>query len=95
MTSFKKQLSPLHWRHTDFNGTVNEIYDTFLRTVTDIYNAHFPIPEYILKDIKPYWISKLLRNPRRKNKNYESDFLRLRHLKMNLSRKPTKVYSKN
>ena len=54
MTSFKKQLSPLHWRHTDFNGTVNEIYDTFLRTVTDIYNAHFPIPEYILKDIKPY-----------------------------------------
>ena len=23
----------LHWRHIDFNGTVNEIYGTFVRTL--------------------------------------------------------------
>ena len=40
----------LHWRHIDFNGTVNEIYGTFLRTLTDIYDANFPIREYIPKD---------------------------------------------
>ena len=35
ITTFKEQLSLLHWRHIDFNGTVNEIYDTFLkRTVS-------------------------------------------------------------
>ena len=50
LTSFKEQLSPLHWRHIDFNETVNEIYDMFLRTLTDIYDANFTIREYILKD---------------------------------------------
>ena len=30
ITTFKEQLSLLHWRLTDFNGTMNEIYDTFL-----------------------------------------------------------------
>ena len=48
--SFKEQLSLLDWRHIDFNGTVNEIYDTFLRRLTDIYDANFPMREYILKD---------------------------------------------
>ena len=63
ITSFKEQLSLLHWRHIDFNGTVNEIYDTFLKTLTDIYDANFPIREYILKDkdIKSPWISKGLK----------------------------------
>ena len=63
ITSFKEQLSLLHWRHTDFHGTVNEIYDTFLKTLTDIYDANFPIREYILKDkdIKSPWISKGLK----------------------------------
>ena len=39
---------------------MNEIYDTFLKTLTDIYDANFPIREYILKDkdIKSPWISK-------------------------------------
>ena len=49
ITSFKEQLSVHHWRHIDFNGTVNEIYDTFFKTLTDIYDANFPIREYILK----------------------------------------------
>ena len=40
ITSFKEQLALLHWRHIDFNGTVNETYDTFLRKLTDIYNAN-------------------------------------------------------
>ena len=46
---------------------------TFLRTLTDIYNANFPIRVYILKDkdIKFSWI-----------KDYASSFLRLRRLKM-------------
>ena len=63
ITSFKEQISVLHWRHIDFNGTVNEIYDTFLKILTDIYDANFPIHEYILKDkdIKSPWISKGLK----------------------------------
>ena len=47
--SFKEQLSLLHCRHIDSNGTVNEIYDTFLRIVTDIYDANCPIWSAYLK----------------------------------------------
>ena len=87
-------FSLLHWRYIDFNETVNKIYDTFLKTLTDIYDANFPIREYILKDkdIKSPWISKGLKNPQRQSKG---NFFRLRHLKMNLSTKATKVYLKN
>ena len=68
ITSFKEQLSLLHWRHIDFNGTVNEIQDMFLRTLTDIYDANFPIRDYILKDkdIKSPWISKGLKKSSKK-----------------------------
>ena len=48
-TSFKKQLSLLHWRCVDFNGNTNEIYGRFLRALTDICNANFSTREYILK----------------------------------------------
>ena len=34
-------------------------------------------------------------NPGSKKKNYASNFFRLRHLKMNVNTKPTKVYLKN
>ena len=39
------------------------MYDTFLKTLTDIYDANFSICEYILKDkdIKYPWISKGLK----------------------------------
>ena len=42
---------------------MNEIYDTFLKTLADIYNANYSIHEYILKnkDIKSPWISKGLK----------------------------------
>ena len=42
---------------------MNEINDTFPKTLTDIYDANFPILEYILKDkdIKSPWISKSLK----------------------------------
>ena len=97
ITTCKEQLSLLCWRHIDFSGTMNEIYDTLLKTLIDIYEANFPICKYILKDkdIKSPWISKGLKNPQRQNKGYTSNFLRLRHLKMNLSTKTTKIYSKN
>ena len=97
ITSFKEQLSLLHWRHIEFNGTVSEISDTFLKTLTDIYNTNFPTREYILKnkDIKSSWISKGLYESWKQKKNYTSNFFRLRHLKMNLNTKPTKVYLKN
>ena len=45
ITSFKEQLSLLQWRHINFNETANEIYDTFLRTLTEIYDANFPHTE--------------------------------------------------
>ena len=42
---------------------MNEIYDTFLKKLIDIYDVNFPIREYILKDknIKSPWISKGLK----------------------------------
>ena len=49
IASLKEQLSLLYWRHTDFDGTVNEIYDTFLKTLTDIYNANLPYASTFLK----------------------------------------------
>ena len=64
---FEKGVIPIINRptskHVDFNGTVNEIYDTFLKSLTDIYDSNFPIREYILKDkdIKSPWISKGLK----------------------------------
>ena len=78
ITSFEEQLSLLHWRHIGFNGTVNEIYDTFLRTLTDIYDANFPIREYILKDkdIKSPWISKVLKKSSTKRQKLYIKFLK-------------------
>ena len=80
ITSFKEKLSLLHWRHIDFNGTVNKIYGMFLRTLTDIYDANFPIREHILKDkdIKSPWISKGLKKSSKTKKDYTSNFLRVR-----------------
>ena len=59
---------------------MNEIYDTFLKTLTDIYDANFPIREYILKDkdIKSPWISKGLKKSSKPNKGYTSNFFRLK-----------------
>ena len=60
MTSFKEQLSLLHWNHIDLNTDVNLIYETFLETFSDIYDANFPLKEYSNKenDIKSPWITK-------------------------------------
>ena len=78
----KKKLSLLHWRHIDFNGTVNEIYGTFLRTMTDIYDANFLIGEYILKDkdIKFTWISKRLEKFSKKKQKLYIKFLKTKTL---------------
>ena len=53
ITSFIEQLTLLHWRHIDFNRTANEIYDTFLRPLTDIQDANSPIREYVHKHKVP------------------------------------------
>ena len=76
--TFKEQLSLLHWRHPDFNGTVNEIYDTFLKTLTDIYDANFPMREYILKDkdIKSPWICKGLKKSTKTKQRLYIKFLK-------------------
>ena len=80
--SFKEQLSLLHWRHIGFDGTVNEIYDTFLKTLTDIYDANFPIREYILKDkdIKSPWISKGLKKSSKTKQRLYIKFLKTKTL---------------
>ena len=56
---------------------MNEIYDTFLKTLTDIYDANFPIREYILKDkdIKSPWISKTLKKPSKAKQRLYIKFL--------------------
>ena len=50
VTFFKEKLSLLHLRHMDYNGTVNEIYDAFMRTLSDICNDDLPLREYNLKE---------------------------------------------
>ena len=71
-------MSLLRWRHTDFTGTVNETYDTFLSTLTDKYDAHFLIGEHILKDtdIKSSSISKGLRKSLMKKQKLYIKFLK-------------------
>lgn len=34
----------------DYNGTVNEIYDAFMRTLSDICDDDLPLREYNLKE---------------------------------------------
>ena len=50
----------------------------FLRTLTDIYDANFPIWEYILKDkdIKSSWISKDLKKSSKKKQRLYIKFLK-------------------
>ena len=61
---------------------MNEIYDTFLKTLTDIYDANFPIREYILKDkdIKSPWITKGLKKSSKKKQKLYIKFLKTRTL---------------
>ena len=57
---------------------MNEIYDTFLKTLADIYDANFPIREYILKDegIKSPWISKGLKKSSKTKQRLYIKFLK-------------------
>ena len=57
---------------------MNEICDTFLKTLTDIYDANFPIQEHILKDkgIKSPWITKGLKKPSKKKQKLYIKFLK-------------------
>ena len=61
---------------------MNEIYDTFLKTLTDIYDANFPIREYILKDkdIKSPWISKGLKKSSKTKQRLYIKFLKTKTL---------------
>ena len=80
--SFEEQLSLHHGRHIDFNGTVNVIYDTFRRTLTDIYDVNFSIWENILedKDNKAPWISKGLKKSLKKHQKLYIKFLKTKTL---------------
>ena len=82
ITTFEEQLSLHHGRHTDFNGTVNVIYDTFRRTLTDIYDANFFIWENIFedKDNKAPWISKGLKKSSKKQQKLYIKFLKTKTL---------------
>ena len=61
---------------------MNEIYDTFLKTLTDIYDANFTIREYILKDkdIKSPWISKGLKKFSKTKQRLYNKFLKTKTL---------------
>ena len=80
--SFEEQLSLHHGRHIDFNGTVNVIYDTFRRILTDIYDVNFSIWENILedKDNKAPWISKGLKKSSKKHQKLYIKFLKIKTL---------------
>ena len=61
---------------------MNEIYDTFLKTLTDMYDANFPIRDYILKDkdIKSPWISKGLKKSSKTKQRLYIKFLKTKTL---------------
>ena len=61
---------------------MNKIYDTFLKTLTDIYDANFPIREYVLrdKDIKFPWISKGLKRSSMTKQRLHIKFLKTKTL---------------
>ena len=61
---------------------MNEIYDTFLKKLTDIYNANFPIREDIVKDedTKSPWITKSLRRSSKKKQKLYIKFLKAKTL---------------
>ena len=61
---------------------MNEIYDTFLKTVTDIYDANFLIGEYILKDrdIESPWISIGLKKSSKTKQRLYIKFLKTKTL---------------
>ena len=59
LKNFKEQLSLLHWQHIDLRKTANDIYERFIQTFTEIYDANFPLREIYFhsKSIKSPWIS--------------------------------------
>ena len=69
-------------KHIDFNGTVNEICKTFLKTLIDIYDTNFPTREHILndKDIKSPWISKGLKISSKTKQRLYTNFLKSKTL---------------
>ena len=63
---------------------MNEIYDKFLKTLTDIYDANFLIREYILKDkdIKSPWINKGLKRSSKTKQRLYTKFLKTKILEV-------------
>ena len=63
---------------------MNEIYDKFLQTLTDICDANFPICEYILKEkgIKSPWISKGLKKSLKTKQRLYIKFLKTKTLEV-------------
>ena len=61
---------------------MNEIYDTFLKTLTDFYDANCLIRKYILKDkdIKSPWISKCLKKSSKTKQRLYIKFLKTKTL---------------
>ena len=61
---------------------MDEIYETFLKTLTDIYDANFAIREYILKDkdIKSPWISIGLKKSSKTKQRLYIKFLKTKTL---------------
>ena len=73
MDSFKEQIENLHWKHVDFSKDPNKIYETFITTLQDVYNANFPIKTVKLrkKDVQCPWSSKgLKKSSKTKQKLY-------------------------
>ena len=67
LKNFKDQLSLLHCQHIDLSKNANVIYETFIQTFAEIYDANFPLREINLnsKSIKSPWISKGLKKSSR------------------------------
>ena len=82
---FEKDAIPIIDRLTrisEHSPSLIDIDDTFLKTLTDIYDANFPIREYILKDkdIKTRWIGKGLKKSSKTKQRVYIKFLKTKTL---------------
>ena len=92
ISDFREQLSLLHWQHIDFNQNANKIYENFIQTFFDVYDANFPIKEITLnkKQVRSPWISRGLKKSSKTKQKLYINYLKNKSLETELRYKEYK-----
>ena len=88
---FKEHLPLVNWRCINYHENVNDTYETFLKTFSDIYDSYFPIEELSVKqkDLQTPWMSRALKQI---SKQKQKLYIRYIKLKTNDAEKSYKDY---